>query len=200
MTDEYFAAYDAVLAQRPVAVEPVDLPSPYGTTPRPHLRTARRQAPGAVARWRCHVNGVVRQRERARPGEPLRALVRRPAGAQLRRARAASSAQARPARSDRLLHRCSAAPRAVLVVCTSRPWGCCPHPCGCGTQKAWSLFRARHLAGPGPRSTVGPPRIGEAGWCHAITWQGEGHRQVGPRPFSAGATIRATHEPTTRRT
>jgi pimeloyl-ACP methyl ester carboxylesterase len=30
--DAYFDAYDAVLAQWPVAVEPVDIPSPYGTT------------------------------------------------------------------------------------------------------------------------------------------------------------------------
>lgn len=29
---EFFAAYDAVLAQWPVAAEPVDLPSPFGTT------------------------------------------------------------------------------------------------------------------------------------------------------------------------
>jgi hypothetical protein len=32
------------------------------------------------------------------------------------------------------------------------------------------------LAGRGPRSAGGLPGIGEAGWCHAITWQGEGHR------------------------
>jgi hypothetical protein len=25
---------------------------------------------------------------------------------------------------------------------------------------------------------------------HAIRWQGQGHRQVGPGPFSAGATAR----------
>jgi pimeloyl-ACP methyl ester carboxylesterase len=32
MGDEYFGAYDAVLAQWPVAVEPLELRSPYGTT------------------------------------------------------------------------------------------------------------------------------------------------------------------------
>ncbi len=67
-TVEFFAAYDAVLARWPVPVDPVDVPSAYGTTRVKCVRAGRRRSAGAAARRRRHLHRLVCHRPRGSLG------------------------------------------------------------------------------------------------------------------------------------